>query len=95
MFSSKSTVGTQVRCALRNANHFFCTESNNNGPQKYESLLGNIEKIYPDLAERLERLSKPSQLSARGKNWQGTKKRLSGMVVMKSKSPKRNSVIKL
>jgi len=51
----------------------------------------NIEKLYPDLAERLERLSKPSQLTTKGKNWQGAKKKFAGM--MKARSPKRNSII--
>ncbi|CAK8692188.1 unnamed protein product [Clavelina lepadiformis] len=63
-------------------------------PNKYESLLSNIEKTYPELAERLERLSRPTQLSPKGKNWQTAKKRL-GTSVSKTKSPKRNSLARI
>lgn len=57
-------------------------------PNKYESLLKNIDRLYPDLAEKIERLSKPSQQTTKGKQWLGSKKRL----MMKAKSAKRNSI---
>merc|ERR1712228_353143 len=45
-------------------------------PNKYESLLQNIEKLYPDLAERLERMSRPAQLSPKaGSKQAGSKRR--------------------
>nr|XP_002120558.1 uncharacterized protein C22orf15-like [Ciona intestinalis] len=62
-------------------------------PHKYESLLLNLEKHYPELAERLDRLSRPAEVIPKGKNWQGSKKRSSQ--VSKTKSPKRNSLARI
>ncbi|XP_039254974.1 uncharacterized protein C22orf15-like [Styela clava] len=63
-------------------------------PNRYEALLQNIERHHPDLAERLERMSKPAQLTtAKDKKFQSAKKR-GTLSHIKAKSPKRNSVVK-
>ena len=55
-------------------------------PNKYESLLHNIEMVYPELSERLDRMSRPAQLSPKIGSKQGLSKRKS-----KAKSPKRSA----
>jgi len=60
--------------------------------QKYEALLDNLDKIYPNVAQELERLSKPFT-TPRGSLLEY--RRRGGLVHPKSRSSKRGSTVKL
>ena len=65
-------------------------------PNKYEALLENLEKINPELKERLLRMSRPAQqTSTRDKKYQSARRRGTLSQAQKTKSPKRNSIVKL